>query len=320
MKRASWITWLAIAILLWAVVFAPAPGETRWIRTLHNSAHAPIFGCVALLSLMLIRARPRLAALGPATQYALAWAVAVGLGVVTELVQMLTGRDASFEDALHDTIGAVAVLGLFAAFDGRIRASPRARMVRLISAVVGVVALAVAAAPVTRAAIKYQQRDQRFPVLADFTERFDRYFILQQSAELSPARMPAAWASRTDEQAMHVHLLEGEYPGLHFIEMPADWSAYSTLALDLTNPTSLGLQFVVRVHDRAHNNQLEDRFNRVFELPPGTRQIIRIPLRDIAAGPRARELDLRQVAGMILFRIDESPRASELYFSRAWLE
>ncbi|MBM0108675.1 VanZ family protein [Steroidobacter sp. S1-65] len=311
---------MAIAILLWAVVFAPAPGETRWIRTLHNSAHAPIFGCVALLSLLLIRTRPRFAALSPQKQYASALAIAVGLGVLTEFVQMLTGRDASLEDALHDTIGAVAVLGLFAVFDERVRASPRTSMVRFASAVVGVAALAVAATPVTRAAIKYQQRDQRFPVLADFSERFDRYFILQQSAEVAPARMPAAWASGADEQAMHVRLLEGPYPGLHFIEVPPDWSAYSMLALDLTNPTELALQFVVRVHDATHNNQVEDRFNRVFELPPGTRQIVRIPLRDIAAGPRARSLDLRQVAGVIVFRTDESPRASELYFSRAWLE
>lgn len=320
MKRASWITWLAIAILLWAVVFAPAPGETRWIRTLHNSAHAPIFGCIALLSLMLIRTRPRWSALGPAKQYGLAFAVAVLLGVLTEFVQMLTGRDASIEDALHDAIGAVAVLGLFAAFDQRLRTSSRAPLVRLVSALLGVVGLAVAAAPVTRAAIKYQQRDQRFPVLADFTERYDRYFILQQSAEFSPSRMPQAWASTPGEQAMHVRLLDGPYPGLHFIEVPSDWSAYSTLALDLTNPTPLALQFVVRVHDSAHNNQVNDRFNRLFELAPQTRQVIRIPLREIAAGPRTRALDLRRVAGMILFRIDESPRASELYFSRAWLE
>jgi VanZ family protein len=319
-KRASWIALLAMGILLWAVVFAPVPGDTRWIRTVHNSAHAPIFGGIALLSLILIRARPRLAALGPAKQYGLALAVAVLLGILTELVQILTGRDASFQDALHDTIGAVAVLGIFAVFDARLRSSARAPTVRWVAAIVGVLALAIAATPVTRAAIKYQQRDHRFPVLADFTERFDRYFILQQWAELSPSQMPARWASRTGEQAMHVRLLEGPYPGLHFIEMPPDWSAYQTLALDLTNPTSLDLRVVVRVHDAAHNNELNDRFNRVFDLPPATRQVIRIPLRDVAASPQGRELDLRQVAGMIVFQIGKPPRASELYFSRAWLE
>ena len=308
------------SILLWAVVFAPAPGDTRWIRTLHNSAHAPIFGCVALLTLAVIRAQARLAMLSPAKQYAMALAVALCLGLLTELLQLPTGRDASIEDALHDLIGAVALLGLFAVIDEQVRKLPYARAVRSVAAVVGIVALAVAAAPVTRAAIKYQQREERFPVLSDFTQRFDRYFILQRSAELSPAPMPKQWARTAGEKAMHVRMLDEQYAGLDFIELRPDWSGYSTLAIDLTNPTPLGLQFVLRVHDTGHDNHASDRFNGLFELPPGTRRVFRIPLRDIAAAPRERTLDLRQVAGMIIFRTDDSPRVGEIYFSRAWLE
>ena len=320
MKRALWVALLAIGILLWAVVFAPVPGDTRWIRTLHNSAHAPIFGCVALLTLVIIRASPRLATFEPAKQYAIALAVVAFLGLLTELLQIPTGRDASVEDALHDVIGAVALLGLFAVFDEQVRTVSRAIAVRCVAGVVGLVALALAAAPVTRAAIKYQQRDARFPVLADFTGRYDRYFIFQQWAEFSPASMPEAWASRAGERAMHVQLLEGPYPGMDFIELPPDWSGYSTLAIDLTNPTQNGLQLVVRVHDAAHNKDVSDRFNRVLELPPGARQVFRIPLQDVATAPRTRVLDLHQIAGMIIFQIGKPPRADELYFSRAWLE
>lgn len=319
-KRAYWIALLAIAILLAAVVFAPVPGDTRWIRTLHNSAHAPIFGCISLLTLFLLRGQPRFASMSVAGQYALALGAALLLGLLTELLQIPTGRDASFEDAFHDLIGAIALLGIFAAFDSRVRASAHSVGIRLLAAIVGIAALSVAAAPVTRAAIKYHQRDARFPVLADFTERYDRYFILQQSAQFSPAAMPAPWASTATERAMHVALLDGPYSGLDFIEVRADWSGYSTLAIDLTNPTPLALQLVLRVHDAAHNNEITDRFNRRFELAPRTRQVIRIPLQDVAAGPSTRKLDLRHVEGMIIFRTGDSPRASELYFSRAWLE
>jgi VanZ family protein len=318
-KRAYWIALLAIGILLWAVVFAPVPGDTRWIRTLHNSAHAPIFGCVALLTLVVIRAQTRLATLTPAKQYAIALAVALFLGLLTELLQIPAGRDASVEDALHDVIGAVALLGLFAVFDEQVRMLSRAGVIRSVAAVIGVLALAVAAAPVTRAAIKYQQRDQRFPVLADFTQRYDRYFIMQRAAEFSPAPMPERWAGRAGERALHVQLLDGSYPGMDFIEVPPDWSGYSTLAIDITNPTTVGLQLVVRVHDAAHDKQVSDRFNRLFHLSPGTRKVLRIPLQEIASAPRTRDLDLRQVAGMIIF-CTESSRANELYFSRAWLE
>lgn len=320
MKRAHWLALLGIGILLWAVVFAPAPGATRWIRTLHNSAHAPIFGCVALLALVGLRSSARFASWRLAAQYGFTLLLALILGLLTELLQIPTGRDASVDDVLRDLVGAVAALGLFAVFDERVRLLPHARATRIVAGFVGIAAVTVAAAPVTRAALKYQQRDARFPVLADFTERYDRYFILQQSAEFSSALMPDPWARSAGERAMHVRLLPGPYPGLDFIELRPDWSGYSTLAIDLTNPTSLSLRFVVRVHDAAHNKRVDDRFNRLFELPPRTRRVFRIPLQDVAAAPGTRTLDLRQVAGMIIFRVDDSPPVDEIYFSRAWLE
>jgi hypothetical protein len=320
MKRVQVIALMLIAILLAAVVFAPVPGDTRWIRTLHNSAHAPIFGCVSLLMLLVSRAHPRLQALGLLGQYMLALAVAFALGVLTELLQIPAGRDASFADALHDIIGALAFLGIFAVIDTRVRSVPQNAPIRFAAAVIGVVSLGFAAAPVTRAAIKYQQRDERFPVLADFSQRYDRYFILQQSAEFSPVQMPAAWARAKDESAMRVRLLDGPYPGMHFIEVPPDWSGYSTLAVDLTNPTPMNLQFVLRVHDAAHNNQPEDRFGKLFELPAGTREVLRIPLHEIEAGPKTRSIDLHRIAGLIIFRASGSPPAGELYLSRVWLE
>lgn len=320
MKRVHVIALALIAILLAAVVFAPVPGDTRWIRTLHNSAHAPIFGCVSLLMLLVSRSHPRLQALSLIGQYALAFAAALALGGITELLQIPAGRDASFEDALHDTIGALAFLGLFAAIDTRIRGVPQNIPIRFAAAVVGIVSLGIAAAPVTRAAIKYQQRDERFPVLADFSQRYDRYFILQQSAEFSPVTMPAPWMRAKDESAMRVRLHEGPYPGMNFIEPLPDWSGYSTLAVDLTNPTPLNLQLILRVHDAEHDNRPGDRFSKRFELPAGTREVLRIRLQDIAAGPTTRRLDLRQVAGLIIFRADDSPPAAELYLSRVWLE
>lgn len=320
MKRVNVIALALIAILLAAVVFAPVPGDSRWIRTLHNSAHAPIFGCVSLLVLLVTRSHPRLQTLGLLAQYILALAAAFALGVATELLQIPAGRDASVEDALHDTIGALALLGLFATVDTRVRGVPQNIPIRFAAAVVGLVSLGIAAAAVTRAAIKYQQRDERFPVLADFSQRYDRYFILQLSSEFSPVTLPTPWARTKDESAMRVRLLDGPYPGMNFIEPWPDWSGYSTLAVDLTNPTPMNLQLILRIHDVGHDNQPEDRFGRRFELPAGTREILRVPLEDVAAGPKSRRLDLRQVAGMIIFRADDSPPAGELYLSRVWLE
>jgi hypothetical protein len=320
MKRAHGVALVLILILLAAVVLAPVPGDTRWLRTLHNSAHAPIFGCVALLALIVIRTHHRLGSVGLAAQYVLALACAFFLGVATEILQIPTGRDATVEDAVHDLLGSLAFLAAFALFDARVRTLSQGPAMRLIAAVIAVASLSIIAAPATRAAIKYQQREQRFPVIADFSQRYDRYFILQRSADFSPAKLPAAWARSPGESALRVRLLEGPYPGLDFIELQPDWSEYSTLVVDLTNPTPLTLRLVLRVHDTRHTNQPEDRFNKRIELPAGSRTVIRIPLREIAAGPQARRLDLHQIAGLILFRAGDSPPAGELYLSRVWLE
>ena len=44
------------------------------------------------------------------------------------------------------------------------------------------------------------------------------------------------------------------------------------------------LHLGVRVHDRVHNRMFNDRFNRNFELAPGERRNLRIPLEDIRHG------------------------------------
>ena len=69
-------------------------------------------------------------------------AAAFVLGVVTEILQIPAGRDASVEDALHDTIGALAFLGIFAVFDAKVRVLSRAPAVRVAAAVIGLVSLA----------------------------------------------------------------------------------------------------------------------------------------------------------------------------------
>lgn len=320
MKHVYRIALTLVAILLVAVVFAPIPGDTHWVRTLHNSAHAPIFGCIALLVLVMVRSHPRFESIGLAAQYAIALAAAFSLGLVTEILQRLIGRDASFEDAFHDALGILAFLGVYTAFDPRLRALSRANAIRSTAAILGIAALVGAAVPITRAAVEYQRRDSRFPILADFSRGYDRFFIEPQWAEFSPARLPAEWAIAPEETALRVRLLDGLFPGLNFFEVSPDWSAYSILAIDLTNPTSLPLKLVLRVHDALHDNTTADRFNRRIELPARTREVVRIPLEQIAAGPQTRTLDLRRVAGIIVFRPSDSLPANEIYFSRAWLE
>jgi hypothetical protein len=317
MKRAA-IFALAIAILLAVVVFAPVPGHRRWIGALHDAAHAPVFGCIAVFALAAMRGAVRIKVPGLAAQYLIALIVAVAFGVATELAQLATGRDASIGDARNDLLGALAFLIGFSAFDARL-SSRRSVALRAIALVIAATLIAVPSAPVVRAAGKYWQREQRFPVLAQFDRDYDRYFIMQQWSAFEPAQMPSPWARIPQESSLRIRFLPGPYPGMEFIEPSPDWSRYATLALDLTNPTTAELKLVLRVHDARHSYEFDDRFNRELRIAPETRAVVRIALNDVRTAPRTRPMDLRHVAGIILFRSGESD-AAEMYFSKLWLE
>jgi hypothetical protein len=318
MKRSLQLLLLIlIGILLGMVVLAPAPGDTRWVRTLHNCAHGPIFGGVALLLLMALRARAASALLAPARQYAIAFGAAAALGVLSELAQIPTGRDASLMDAANDVLGIAGFLALFAVIDPRLRAHGLGRRATVLAMAIAM--LAILAAPIVRATIKYEQRDRRFPVLADFSQEYNRYFIEQRLTRFEHVRLKDLWAVRPEESAMRVSFLGEPFPGLELIEPLPDWSGYSKLVLDLTNPTERELDLMLRVHDARHTGEYSDRFNKPLRLPAMSRAVIRIPLAEIASSPASRSLDLTRVAGLIVFRQAPS-QADEMYLSRLWLE
>src|SRR5437868_14176541 len=69
MKTKNIVAIVLIGILLAAVVFAPVPGGTLGIRTLHDFAHAPIFGCVALLTLFAFASHDKIGRWSMGAQY-----------------------------------------------------------------------------------------------------------------------------------------------------------------------------------------------------------------------------------------------------------
>jgi len=308
--------------LFLAVVFVSAPGPARWVRTLHDSAHGPIFGCIAVLVLIILRIRSPSGTRGasaPWQQYLIALGVAVLLGGASELAQIPTGRDASFADLRHDVLGALGFLALFSVFDPHLRRRGELRMAgRAVIVLIGVCALVILASPMARALVEYHRRDAQFPVIADFTNRYDRYFVGQAGASIGPMQMPARWAGQPSEATMRVSFLPAPYPGIDFFELVPDWTAYSTLILDITNPTTTTLELSLLVMDAHHDYALENRFSTTLTLPPATRRRVRIQLRDIASGSGF-PIDLAAMAGIVLFRTQGS-LADEMYLSGVRLE
>lgn len=305
---------LACALLV-IVVFVPLPATTVGLRTLHDFAHAPVFGCVALLFLYALRSYPRFDVLAPQWQYLIAAMGAVVFGALTELAQIPVGRDSSWFDVRSDLLGATAFLALYSVVDRRIRG----RGIGAVAMVLGVGLLIFHSLPAAYAALAYERRAAAFPILGDFTRRLDLFFVEPQRVSVEHMAMPVQWVREAGERTLQVRFGSGQFPGLNFHEPAADWRGFGTLGLDVTNPTELPLRLTLRVHDAHHDYDFTDRFNRSFDLPPRTRQVLRIPLAEIESAPHTRSMDMQHIAGVMLFRGGDSA-APQMDVSKLWLE
>lgn len=226
-----------------------------------------------------------------------AFVLAVATGGAVELVQLSIGRAAEWSDLLRDVLGAAAGLSLASWRNAGTR--QRARRCRWGTAFFALVVAIVW--PIGEAALGYAMRAYRFPDLIAFATASDRYFLRLQGVVGSPQPLPQAWARAGDPTSLAVDIRSGLWPGIALLEPTSDWSSRRRLVLDLTNPGPRLRVLMLRVHDRAHDNRAEDRFNARLELPPGRRSRFEFPFEQLASAPRARPLDLQAVAGVILY-------------------
>jgi hypothetical protein len=254
----------------------------------------------------------RLTTLPAGFNNSLAFVLAVTAGVVVELIQPALGREAELIDLRTDALGAAAGLSFVALV------SPRRHW---LDALVFVLAAGAALWPVAEASLAYWERFRQFPTVMDFTSRSDWYFLDAKNVELAATRLPQRWIGKRDLPSLQLRITGQRWPGVTHIEPQPDWRGYSRLMVDLTNPDTRPLGLTLRVHDRAHRNDATDRFNVSFTLAPATRTVLAFPLAEIAAAPRGRELDLANIAGLIVFT-DGGPEllGREFYVTRLWLE
>jgi VanZ family protein len=286
---------LGILFLLSLVVFATFHEPTRFAHALQKLAHPVTFGATALLFLTLFRSA------GPRrfSTYVIAFGVTVFCGAATEVAQGFVGRDPSLIDVLRDALGAGTALAAFATLVPGADARGRGAW-RVIGAVSACVGFAIMVTPISICIAAYANRDLRFPTLLEACSPLDRYFLTAGGAELKI--VPSQPSTASCGSLLRVELGSTGNAGISIHEPYPDWRTAQALVLDLRNPGELDLPLVVRVHDREHKNQFQDRFNREFTLRAHERREIAIPIAEIEHAPIGRLMDLSQIAGIILFR------------------
>jgi VanZ family protein len=310
MQRVLRVT--AILFFLSLVVFAKFHEPTRFAHTLQKLAHPVTFGAIALLFLTLLR-REKPRGFGP---YVAAFVLTVLCGAGTEVAQAFVVRDPSLLDVLRDALGAGTALAAFATLVPGADARGRGAW-RVMGALFAFVGFATMVAPMSISLAAYAHRDLSFPTLLEACSPLDRYFLSGSGADVKVVPSTGATTSPCGS-ALRVEFGTAPYAGMSIDEPYPDWRTAHTLVVDLRNPGDYDLSLVLRVHDRAHIHQFQDRFNREFNLRAHERLEIAIPIEEIEHAPASRLMDLSQIAGVIVFR-DRGTKAGSFEVERILL-
>ncbi len=291
-------------LLVAALTFVHLPWDTRLAGAFQNAGHVPLFGLLVLVFLRILPRRIGESHPPSRSRSAIALGLTLLTALLSEGIQSLGFGDASIGDLVRDMAGAIAFLCLHAGWTG-----PQAGWIRWVRFTAGGVILGIAALPSLVWSTAYVARNQRFPILLDGGSYLARLFVEYRNADGSSGAPPAGWAKPSSTDILRLALKPGRYSGLVIHEPVADWSAFTQLEVEAFVPDASPLRVTLRIDDRPHRGDFQDRFNESFPLAPGLNRI-RIPLSQVREAPRDRFLDLTAITAVHLFasRLDR-PRA-----------
>ncbi|MCA9148813.1 MAG: VanZ family protein [Planctomycetales bacterium] len=296
-----------LALLLGAILvlgLKPSHTTSQLADTIQTCGHFAFFGLLAVLTAVCLPAVVPNWRRHAARSYAAGFAFSVLIGSTLEGLQALTPtRTPSWDDLIQDAFGALAGVSLLALVD---RATPDRGMPRrlLIAALpTFLVMLVLGGLPLGLCLLDYYQRNQAFPQLHVFNDAWSGRFLWKdESVEVTPSAPPAGWPGDAGHDIADVLIPVGEkYPGVGFSEPVPNWNGYDAFAFDCLNAGD-AVTMAMRIHDFAHNDDMNDRYNRVLEIAPGF-QTIRIAITEIQTAPRNRHLDITSIEGFKLFAL-----------------
>ena len=305
MKRHLWVSIGLVAGIVAAIlplVALEGPSATLLVRAFLNFGHIPLFGLIATLLLLLI-AQGFSEKLAPVWHYGGAFSVALILGGLTELYQMIGPRDADFWDLARNFAGAALALVWCGTFDRRLDSTTIRRGNRVAYRAGALILGLIFLAPAVGVWSAYRERTDRFPVLFSFETASQASFMYKRLAWFEFISAPDGWPGDPPERVAHV--IFGPLGGgaLVFNEPHPDWSGHAALVLELFHPGERTIEVALRIDDEMDSERYQDRFNRRLFLEPGFNRI-RIPMEEILAGPAERELDTSSIDRLILFAVE----------------
>lgn len=294
----------ALLLLLLLVPLRRVLGDSYAMTALLDIMHAPVFAVFAMLSFRSVR--PWFAGRIPAA--IAVWTVVVALGGIVEFTQGFTGRGPTWTDALANAGGATAgLLLLFVLFDSR-------WSVRWLLLGTAIGLLSLCSIGPLRVLTQAYHSWRALPLLASFEQPHELEQWESGNCAMSRQNRHATlgqWALRADYQPAGYSRV-----GLRYF--PGDWTGYRTMACDVTLAAGPPVELTIKVQDRWHTGEYEDRFHQTFVLQPGT-QTLRIDLDEVAAAPQGRSMDMQTLRWVEWFTVNLDHPCT-LYFDNVRLE
>lgn len=256
-----------IFFVIAALLFAPMQASNFLWREVLNSGHTILF--IYLSFVIYSQVKNHTTSIYLALFYVFVFGSL--LGVVIELVQLLTQRDFSLSDLYRDVIGIMAGVCLIAAFS--LIKIPSKKIIAVSILFVGLGFIVLGMSQLILLSKHYVERQLAFPVIMSATSSWSNTFIQYD---------------------------EADYPGLTITEPEQDWTEHRNLRLILLLKNEKEIKLTLRIHDKAHNQERVDRFNMRFSVAAGVNEIV-VPLTKVQNGPVGRMLDMGDIAGVSLF-------------------
>lgn len=310
-----WILSLVAFALILIVLFGRLPFGTQWSLVLANSAHGPVFAVIAATILSFKHKRKTPATLP--SDCAATFAAAILLGIAIELLQTLIGRDSEVRDVATDALGALTGMAIFVFVRYR---GERATLFCKTLFVSGAAAFAVVEAPVVEVAAAYYAKERRFPILMDARAMLGTYFVTAYNG-IKAERAPLPESINEQKAAVGLRIRPGKiFPwGLGLSETAPDWNGYRYFAIQLANATDSPQRLTLRIYDMHHPRNRQYSFYAPLVLEPHSNALHRISLEDIRGATGKQQIDLRAIAGVVLYgkAYEDAP---EFNLVRMWLE
>ncbi|MEM9587335.1 MAG: hypothetical protein AAGA03_08630 [Planctomycetota bacterium] len=284
---------LAILVLAIAAValLIPLPFGHRIFSVLGDLCHAPLFAALTLGGLRLARRAGWLPhSDGRSVVASIGFAISmITFSLTMEAAQYYSGRSATLHDAIANSLGTVAGLCLFWAWEPAALLRLRA-MLKLVAAALLVMAWWYPTHALWDMAMAYQ----RFPLLGSFESpvEFQRWYVRGCDVQCSSRHVT------NGNHSMRLNVKPGDYPGVTLIHMPGDWSRLDSLQVDMTLDAAAPVNSIVievKVIDLVGRGSYQQAARKRWTLQPGKTKRLVMSRDEIVNGPDDRRLELEHV-------------------------